>query len=158
MKGRGWLLVGRWALRVALVIWLGFGLWNALHNIGDLSALRDRGRTAQAQVIGREIVPPQASVGYVHYAFKVERFAVENRFPVPRAAYPEYPTGRAFTVTYLPEHPHTHQMGLVDGARVLRSEVMAVLLGILGVLALGLPLLAIEAALHTRRPGSTPRG
>ena len=156
MKGKGWLLFGRWALRLALLAWLGLGTWNAVRTVGELRALRERGRVQQAQVIGREIVGPKAAVGYVHYAYKAEGFAAEDRFAVPRGEYGEYPTGRAFPVTYLPEQPHTHRRGLVDDHKVLQSELSALLSAVAGLLAFGLPLVAIELALLPRRPTATP--
>jgi len=150
MKTKPLLLAARWILRLALAAWIGFSLWSSGRSLSDLSALRAEGRPATAQVIGREILDQNAKIGYVHYAFRVGALAVEDRFQVPRTEYAQYWTGRPYPVTYLPSNPHVFRLGTVGDTQVRSRGVLAVILLLGGSLAIGLPLMAVEATLHPR--------
>jgi Protein of unknown function (DUF3592) len=151
MKRKHLLLAARLLLWPALVGWTAFGLWNGLRGTLELMALKNSGKTVEAQVTGYEPVPRSDNVGYVHYAIHVSGGAIDNRFAHPIAKYGEYPIGSHLTVTYLPEHPHTMRLGTVDTGRIMSTAFFGALFVVLGLSAFGLPLFAIATLVRKER-------
>ena len=145
MKRKTLFFLARLLLWPALIGWTVFGAWNGLRGTVELLALKNSGKTIEAQVTGYEPVPKSSNVGYVHYAIHVSGGSIDNRFAHPVAKYSDFPIGSRITVTYLPEHPHTLRMGTVDSGRVLTTGFFAALFTLLGGLAFGVPLIAIGA-------------
>lgn len=131
----------------AMISWIVIGLWKGWQSTGELLSLKSSGKFASAQVIGQEHMPAGARMGYVHYAFNEGTRSIDNKMPVPVAAYREFTIGKSIPVTYLPEEPHVVRIGAVNGARVGWSAVAAVIFLLVGLLAFGLPLMAIQATL-----------
>jgi len=148
MRNKRLLRFGRAVLWVVMIAWTAIGLWKGLHGTGELLALKTRGKFVNAQVIGQEPMPAGERMGYVHYAFNEGTRAIDNRMPVPVMAYGQFTIGAAIPVTYLPEDPGVVRIGAVDGARVGRSAMAAAIFLIAGLLAFGLPLIAISATLN----------
>lgn len=112
--------IGPAIIRVALIIAMAAAtlvwLWNAAVETNELRLLVFEGKTARAQIIGHDIVPKSAPVGYVHYAFRVSpTLAIEDRFAVPHRSYADYTVGQSFLVTYATAAPHIHRVGGVAG-------------------------------------------
>jgi len=108
-----------------------------------------------AQVIGKEIVPGNAVVGYVHYAFRATpTLAPENRFAVPHAQYGRYRVGQSFEVTYAASAPRVYRIGHVTWEFALRRAIYWLLLLANGAAYLLLPLWLLRFRLRTppRRP------
>lgn len=150
MHSRSIIRVGQWILRLLLVSWICYGVWNGGRNLLELHALSSSGRMANAQVIGCEPEPAGTANGNVHYAFNIGALAIENHFSIPVSEYKNFPIGRPIPVTYLPMRPHVERIGSVDTKRVLESGLSSFLFLIAGLIAFGLPLLGIQAALSPR--------
>ena len=145
---------GRVMLWLIMIAWTGIGLWKGWRSTSELLALKSGGKFVNAQVIGQESMPAGERMGYVRYAFNEGTRAIDDRIPVPVAAYGDFTIGKAIPVTYLPEEPHVLRIGAVDGARVARSAGAAIIFLLAGLLAFGLPLVAISAMLRPNAPNT----
>ena len=72
-------------LRVALITVMvaaaAFWLWCTITDLHEMWLLVAGGRVAIAQVIGRDIVPATAPIGYIHYSYRASpTMAPEDRF------------------------------------------------------------------------------
>ena len=135
----------RTLLIVAMVAAGGVWVWSAGVDLNEVRHLVFGGRTATAQVIGRDIVPANAPIGYIHYAYRASpTIAPEDRFPVPHSAYPQYRIGQPFQVTYAAADPRIHRIGRVDWAYGIRRLLYWLLLLANGGAYLYLPLWLLE--------------
>jgi hypothetical protein len=142
----------RTLLYAALIAWTGYGLLSGWHRTSEIVALHSSGKRVNAQVIGCEQMGRGERMGFVHYAFNAGSRSIDNRFAVPVSMYGNYHIGQIVPVTYLPEEPHTVRIGAVDLGTVLRSVVVAVVFLVTGLIAFGLPLLAIGASQSATQP------
>lgn len=154
MRMRTLIGIGRVLLWIAMIGWTAFGLWNGVRGTGELLALRNQGRYVNAQVTGFEPLPKDTRIGYVHYAFNAGTRAIDNRFPYPTSRFGEYPIGAPIPVTYLPGQPHIVRMGRVDISRVGTTAISAIVFLFAGIVAFGLPLIALSAGAKKRNTPS----
>lgn len=129
----------RFVLSLLLLIVPGYILFSAGADLGGLILLASGGH-ATAQVIGRDIVPPDAPTGYVNYAFRAEGVAVVGRFAVPHSDYPIYWTGYPLQVTYRKSEPRDFYLGTVGAGTVARRGLFWLLALLNGLVFFGVPL------------------
>ena len=125
-------------------------------DIDTVRALKSEGVKLQATVISRDRLPTSVVTGRVIYAYRAEKIAVEDSFPIPRPRYGEYWTGRPLLLTYLPGNVRVHQLGAVTGATLARHLLLwtLIVLNVLGLL--GMPALLLE--MRTRAGGAMAHG
>jgi len=143
--------IARVMLWAVMIAWCSYGLWTGWHRTGELLALRSSGKRVNAQVIGCEQMHANERVGFVHYAFNEGSRSIDSRLAVPISAYSTFHIGQAIPVTYLPQDPHIVRIGVVDSGTVARSAMVAFVFLIAGLIAFGLPLVAISSVVSTRR-------
>jgi hypothetical protein len=157
MRNQKMFVIGRVVLWVTLIAWTGYGLWSGWRRTDELIALRGSGKRVNAQVIGCEVMPLGARMGYVHYAFNEGSRAIDNRLEVPVSMYSSFRIGQVVPVTYLPEEPHIVRIGNVDSGTVTRTAVVAVAFLISGLFAFGLPIIGISAFLGANKQVASSR-
>jgi hypothetical protein len=130
----------------------GFWLWFTAIDLNEMRLILSDPRYTAAQVIGEEIVPAAAPVGYVDYSYRVSRtLAPVGRFAVPHANYPRYTVGDRIDITYAAAAPRVHRAGRVDWWYGLRRLLYWLLVAANGAAYLFLPLWMLEF----RRPPPT---
>ncbi len=149
------LKVLRAGLWILLILWTGYGLKHGWQSTADVYQLHNSGKKVTAQVIGHDQTPPTERTGYVHYAFNEGSRSIENKMPVPIELYSQFSIGTPIEVTYLPSEPHLIRVGDVTSGTVTRSLIFAVLFVVVGLLAFGLPLIAVQATLKPRPSSSS---
>lgn len=126
------------------------------HDIDMVQTLKSEGVKIQATVISRDRLPTSVVTGRVIYAYRAEKIAVEDSFPIPRARYGEYWVGRPLLLTYLPGNARVHLLGAVTGAALAHQLLLwtLIVLNVLGLL--GMPALLLE--MRTRASGAMAHG
>lgn len=124
---------------VWLISWLG------TRDLKDLTALRSHGEQIQAQVIGEHKSHGKSTTYYVDYSFMGSGELVDSDEDVSRSTYYATHPGDTLLVTYLPTHPKTHRVGVVDGARVTAQRIRWTIGTLVTLAVFGLILWAVES-------------
>jgi hypothetical protein len=140
----------RLALAVVFAATVTAGLWLTQRDLNELFSLQRLGRVTEGQVFNKERKAQigNAASGLVYYCYRVDRLSVTGRFRAARADYPLLPTGQHLTVTYLPNRPRIHRLGIVDVGRVQRECAAVLLLLLTALVDVGLPVIAVERELR----------
>lgn len=144
-------------LRMLFIVLLlggaGVWLWSAGVDMNEMRLLLVDGRHTNAQVIGHEIVPKGAVIGYVDYAYRATPTrSIQDRFPVPYSDYAAYRMGQPLRVTYAAGSPQVHRLGDTDWVFALIRLLYWLLLLLNGAGWLLFPLWLLEF----RRPAKLP--
>ncbi|MCW3055355.1 MAG: hypothetical protein JWN14_4525 [Chthonomonadales bacterium] len=149
----------RLMLLLGVIVVSGFGLWMGVADFRELRALQTEGRTTEAQITTIQTVRVRSEMRDVGYAFRVGSVVVTGRLDLTRSEIKNLRMGAPLTVTYLPSHPQTYRMGLVDAGRVMRRGTMLALFVLRGFAWFGLPFLYLETQRRrlqkAKRPASS---
>ncbi len=131
----------RTSLILVLIVAAGAWIWFSSSDMNEIRMLLSEPRYTDAQVIGKEIVRDRATIGYVHFAYRVSpTLAPEDRFAVPYSQYSHYRAGLSFEVTYSATAPRVHRVGHVTWELAVRRLIYWLLLLANGAAYLFLPL------------------
>ena len=135
----------RFVLIMAIVAASGIWLWFSAVDLNEIRMLVTDGRPGRATVVGRDIMPAKAPVGYVNYSYRVTpTVAPVGKFAVVARDIPSYWTGRQIDITYAAPAPSVHRLGRVDWLYGLRRLCYWLLLLANGEAYLFLPLWLLE--------------
>lgn len=102
----------------------------ACHDLGELFTLQAHGRAGQAIITNRRKVEGKAYSYYLSYALTTEKGWIEEEAQVSEPLYEQKHNGDAIFVSYLPQSPQVHRLGLVTAERV-HNRTAAWALGLL---------------------------
>jgi len=108
-----------WFTLVVVGIISGF----AYHDLGELIALQAHGRTDQGVIIGRREVKGKGVSYYLSYELKTQKGVIDDEAEISAALYKQKHIGDAVFVSFLPQSPQIHRLGLMTAERVHNSTV-----------------------------------
>jgi hypothetical protein len=149
------LAIIRFGLIVVTIVAAGCWLWFMISDLNEVRMLLSSPVVTSAQVIGKDLVRPEAPIGYVHYSYRVtSTLAPEDRFAIAHSEYNRYRAGQAFTLTYASVNPRVHRIGQVDWSFALRRLVYWSLVFLNSAGFLLMPLWVLE---YYRQPRDAPK-
>lgn len=110
--------VSRLFLLALLLFAVGILWWLADRDLGNMAALKARGQTAMAHVVGKHITQGKSTSYYLDYTFDGDGIWVDGKESVGRDEYEDNRPGEAIQVTFLPSRPDTYLLGAVTQARI----------------------------------------
>jgi hypothetical protein len=108
------------------------------NDVRQLNALQAHGEQTQAHITDRHITHGKHDSYYLDYMFMTDKGMVSDDEEVSHQDYSDTSDGTPLTVTYLPENPDTHRVGIVDDRYIQRSVKDWLIGGSITALVLGL--------------------
>lgn len=154
--------VSRLFLLLLLLFAVGLLGWLASRDLGNMNALKVRGHTTLAHVVGKHITQGKSTSYYLDYTFDGDGIWVDGEESVGEDEYADAQNGEPIQVTFLPSCPQTYDLGTMTQERI-RARQRVWLWGEFGAFVFfGLSLVGTEVALRQHlsllRDGSVAAG
>ncbi len=137
--------VSRLFLLALLLFAVGLLWWLADRDLGNMAALKARGHTTLAHVVGKHITQGKSTSYYLDYTFDGDGIWVDGEESVGEDEYTDAQNGEPIQVTFLPSHPETYRLGAVTQARIMARQGRWLWGGLAASAVLGLLLACAEA-------------
>jgi len=98
-------------------------LWHLADlDLGDMNALKARGHTTLARVVGKHITHSKSDTYYLDYTFDGDGIWVDGKESVGKDEYEDTQYGEPIQVTFLPSLPQTHRLGAMTRERIQAQQ------------------------------------